>query len=107
MGELLDNLEKHYETRKLKSLRSIKARGAHIRRAFGFRRAAQVTRIVIDNYIAARRAEKIKNKDGKVMKKRMERIGIPPRRRLTGRRSLSIGPSRSARRTDSSPTFPR
>jgi integrase len=68
MGELLDNLEKHYETRKLKSLRSVKARGAHIRRAFGFRRAAQVTRTVIDNYIAARRAEKIKNKDGKVMK---------------------------------------
>jgi integrase len=68
VGEILDNLERHYETRKLKSLRSVKARRAHIRRAFGFRRAAQVTRTVIDNYIAARRAEKIKNKKGKVLK---------------------------------------
>jgi hypothetical protein len=36
VGELLDNLEKHYETRKLKSLRSVKVFGVHIRRAFGF-----------------------------------------------------------------------
>jgi len=68
VGDLFDNLEKHYETRKLKSLRSVKARGAHIRRALGFRRAAQVTRAVIDNYIAARRAEKVSGKAGKVMK---------------------------------------
>ena len=57
LGELYDNLEKHYETRKLKSLRSVKGRGVHIRRVFGFRRAAQVTRALIDSYIAQRRDE--------------------------------------------------
>jgi integrase len=55
--ELLDALEKHYETRKLKSLRSVKVHGAHVRRAFGFERATRVTRPLIDAYIARRRAE--------------------------------------------------
>jgi hypothetical protein len=48
---------KHYETRKLKSLRSVKVHGEHVRRAFGFGRAARVTRPLIDSYIAKRRGE--------------------------------------------------
>jgi integrase len=48
---------KHYEKRKLKSLRSVKVHGAHVRRAFGFERAARVTRPLIDSYIAKRRGE--------------------------------------------------
>jgi len=57
IAELFNNLERHYETRKLKSLRSVKVHGAHVRRAFGFERAARVTRPLIDSYIAKRRGE--------------------------------------------------
>jgi integrase len=56
VGELLDNLEKHYEARKLKSLRPTRAHGVHLRSAFGFVRAARITRVAIDGYIADRRA---------------------------------------------------
>ncbi len=59
VGVLLDNLEKDYETRRLKSLRQLKVHLRPLRTAFGTLKAVAVTTSAIDDYIAARRAEKV------------------------------------------------
>lgn len=58
VGQLLDNLERFYETRQIKSLRQVKVHAAHVRKSFGFERAASITRRRIDDYIATRRESK-------------------------------------------------
>jgi integrase len=57
VGQLLDKLESHYETARLKSLRQMKVHLAHVRTFFGFKRATGVSRAAIDTYIARRREE--------------------------------------------------
>jgi integrase len=58
VDELLDNLERSYETRQLKSLRQVKVHAAHVRKAFGFEKAAAITRRRVEDYIASRREAK-------------------------------------------------
>jgi len=57
VGALLDNLEKHYETLRLKSLRQVKVHIEPVRQFFGFKRVSGVTRSAIARYIEKRREE--------------------------------------------------
>lgn len=57
VGALLDNLEKDYETRRLKSRREVRTHLRPLRTAFGTMRSVRVTSVTIADYIAARRAE--------------------------------------------------
>ncbi len=59
VAALLDALEQHYETRKLKSLRQVKIHVAPVREFFGFKRATGINRRAIDLYIAKRRGEDV------------------------------------------------
>ncbi len=59
VGALLANLQQDYETRRLKSLRQMKNHLRPVKTAFGTLRAVRVTRRTIEEYIAARRKEKI------------------------------------------------
>jgi integrase len=57
IGLLLKNLEAHYETCRLKSLRQVKVRLAPVREFFAFKRASAVTRSSVAAYVAKRRDE--------------------------------------------------
>jgi integrase len=59
VGALLDNLERDHETRRLKSLRQTKVHLRLLRTAFGTLRAIRITTRTIEDYIGARRAEKM------------------------------------------------
>jgi integrase len=57
VNELLDNLERDYETRRLKSTRQMKVHLQPVRDFFGFDRAVRVTTARIEDYIARRRED--------------------------------------------------
>ena len=59
VGELLDNLERDYVTRRLKSLREMRTHTKPVRAFFGFDRAVRVTAARIADYIAHRREDDI------------------------------------------------
>lgn len=54
---LLDDVEKDYDVRKLRSLRTAKVHMARLREVLGSRRAASVTSAVVQRYILARRKD--------------------------------------------------
>jgi integrase len=55
VGELLDGLERHYETVRLKSLRQVKVHLEPVRAFFAFKRVSGVSRQAIAKYIEERR----------------------------------------------------
>jgi integrase len=57
VGELLDNLQRDHETRRLKAIRETKNHIKPVREFFGFDRAVRVTTARIEDYIAHRREE--------------------------------------------------
>ena len=59
VGQLLDGLEKDYETRKIKSLRQVKVHLAPVREFFGYRRVSGVTRSSIAKYVDERREAEV------------------------------------------------
>ncbi len=59
VGAPLANLQQDYETRRLKSLRQMKAHLRPVKTAFGTLRAVRVARRTIEDYIAARRKERV------------------------------------------------
>ncbi len=54
---LLDNLQRHYETRRIKGLREVGTHMRPLRVAFGSLKAVRVTTTAIDAYVAARRED--------------------------------------------------
>lgn len=63
VSELLDDLKRHFETKKIKSLRQTTSKLERVRAHFGGFRATAVSTKHVEEYIAARRAEKVRGKD--------------------------------------------
>jgi integrase len=88
VGDLLDDLSLHYETREIKGLRIAKTRireGSSLRNAFGDRKVSSLTTGQVEQYVLARRAEGKKNA---TINREVELLGRALRLALKSRRIL-------------------